>query len=223
MRLRPDLSLAQRRFDTHAQQWNFGLDQIRTEWVLSLDADYEVTPELAEEIAQLDPPAATAGFEVAFQFQIFGRRLRTSVYPPRVALFRPGRARYYDDGHTQRIRVEGGLSRLNGLMIHDDRKPLGRWLISQDKYAALEAKHLLAQSPSDLSKPDRLRKRVFFAPASMFLHLSINKRLALEGWPGWFYVCQRTIAELLLSLRILVEKHRLEETFDDSGASQEHS
>ena len=44
--------LIQRRFDSHAAQWNHGLREsgIRTEWVLAMDADYRVTPELLDEL-----------------------------------------------------------------------------------------------------------------------------------------------------------------------------
>ena len=44
----------------------------------------------------------------------------------------------------------------------------------------------------------------------MFFYLLFGKRLILDGWPGWFYVAQRTVAELLLSMRLLIETHKLE-------------
>ena len=44
----------------------------------------------------------------------------------------------------------------------------------------------------------------------MFFYLLFGRGLILDGWPGWFYVAQRTIAELLLSMRLLIEKHALE-------------
>ncbi|WP_309738664.1 glycosyltransferase, partial [Chamaesiphon sp. OTE_20_metabat_361] len=39
----PKIKIFQRKFDTHAQQWNYGLEQVKSEWVLSLDADYVLT------------------------------------------------------------------------------------------------------------------------------------------------------------------------------------
>ena len=44
----PKIKIFQRKFDTHAQQWNYGLEQVKSEWVLSLDADYVLTNELIE-------------------------------------------------------------------------------------------------------------------------------------------------------------------------------
>ena len=40
----------------------------------------------------------------------------------------------------------------------------------------------------------------------MFLYLLFGRGLILDGWPGWYYVFQRTIAEMLLSLRLLTER-----------------
>src|SRR5213596_4397358 len=50
-----NVQIVQRVFDTHANQWNAGLDRIDTEWALTLDADYVLTAELQEEIKKLEP------------------------------------------------------------------------------------------------------------------------------------------------------------------------
>jgi hypothetical protein len=97
-------------------------------------------------------------------------------------------------------------------IYHDDRKPLSRWLSSQDRYMIIEAQHLLSTPLNQLSAQDQLRRRIFLAPAVMFLYLLFARGLVLDGWRGWFYVCQRTIAEILLSLRLLIGRERLERT-----------
>src|SRR5689334_1363822 len=51
----PRVRVVTRPFDTFAGQCNFGLGQITTEWVLSMDADYVLTPELVAEIQTLMP------------------------------------------------------------------------------------------------------------------------------------------------------------------------
>src|ERR1700682_1764332 len=60
---RPDGGVVHRAFDTHAQQWNFGLDQLPTLWVLALDADYQLSESLVEEIQQLNPGEVISGYE----------------------------------------------------------------------------------------------------------------------------------------------------------------
>jgi glycosyltransferase involved in cell wall biosynthesis len=236
-RVRPDVRIVQREFDTHTEQWNFGLDQVSTEWVLTLDADYELSTELQAEIGKLDPASHVIGYSAEFVYRIFGHPLRASSYPPRVVLFRVKQARYVDDGHTQtlwfysasrELRPPGEfglgklaasptdigsgfrIEKLSGRIYHDDRKPLSHWIQAQDRYAQLEAKHLLAKPLSDLNFQDRLRRRIFFAAPAMFLYLLFARGLILDGWPGWFYVAQRCIAELLLSMRLLIEREALE-------------
>ena len=206
----PNVRVVQRKFDTHTAQWNFGLDQVRTPWVLSLDADYEVSPELRAEIAGLHPDDTVVGYAARFRFRMFGRPLRASVYPPRTVLFRRDRARYRDDGHTQLLAADGPVYPLANVIYHDDRKSLSRWLQSQDRYMLIEAPHLLAAPTAGLSWQDHLRRRAFLAPVLMFLYLMFGRGLVLDGWPGWYYVFQRTLAETLLALRIITEREKLE-------------
>ena len=212
----PNVVVLQRQFDTHATQWNFGVDQISTPWVLALDADYELSPELIDELHQLEPPNDVAGYEAEFEYRIFGRPLRSSVYPAHTVLFRRDCARYRDDGHTQKLEIQGRVVPLIGKIYHDDRKPLSRWLWSQDRYMIIEARHLLGMNREDLNPPDRLRRRIYFAPPLIFLYLLFARGLLFDGWSGWFYVCQRTIAEILLSLRLLIRRERLERTDGES-------
>jgi glycosyltransferase involved in cell wall biosynthesis len=204
----PSVVIVQRDFDTHAAQWNFGLEQIETDWVLSLDADYEVSSELAREMRQVTPPKEVAGYEVEFEYRIQSRPLRASVYPPRIVLFRKRCCSYYDEGHTQRLRVNGVTDKLKGKIYHDDRKPFGRWLEAQKKYSKLEAKHLRAQLFRQLSGPDKLRRMIFLAAPVMFFYTLLAQGLILDGWAGWIYVAQRTIAEALLSKELLLGSDR---------------
>jgi glycosyltransferase involved in cell wall biosynthesis len=210
----PNVRIVERAFDTHPKQWNFGLDQVTTEWVLSLDADYEVSPALAQEISELNPDPRTSAYTVGFQYRIFGRSLRGSVYPPRVVLFRRAGARYVGEGHTQVLKTGGQILKLRSPMYHDDRKPLTRWLEDQSRYSKIEAVHLRSQSREQLSPQDRLRRQIFFAPPIIFCYLLLVRGLVLDGWPGWFYICQRTIAEFLLSIRLLLDREKLGEIED---------
>lgn len=208
--MRPDVTVFQRAFDSFAEQCNFGLTKIETPWVLSIDADYVLSSELIDEIKALEPPAQINGYSAAFRYCVFGRPLRTTIYPPRTILYRRDSARYENEGHGHRVRVEGATTSLAGKIDHDDRKPLSRWLQSQDAYFKIEARHLLATPNEQLNRQDRLRKKIVFAPWVIFLYLLIGQSLIFDGWRGWFYVFQRTIAEMLLSLRLLTERERLE-------------
>jgi glycosyltransferase involved in cell wall biosynthesis len=199
----PNTRVVQRRFDSFADQCNFGLSQITTPWVLSLDADYVLSPELQRELQQLVPPEHIAGYRARFVYCIGDKPLRGTLYPPRVVLYRRDRARYQNEGHGHRVRIEGNTADLRGVIYHDDRKPLSRWLDAQRKYAALEAEYLLRADPQSLSRVDRLRRSTCLAPLLSLVYTLFIKGLILDGPPGWFYCVQRAYAELLLTLHLL--------------------
>lgn len=202
----PQVRIVRRKFDTFANQCNFGLEQIKTEWVLSLDADYVLSDDLSREIAELKPDAIVAGYRAGFTFLIYGRKLRASLYPPRTVLYRKALAKYHDEGHSHRVQIGGNVVSLNATIFHDDRKPLDRWLSAQNKYAMAEAKALNSTAPGNLNLPDRIRRHIIFAPALVLLYTLFVNGVILDGWAGWFYVAQRTIAELIISLRLLQVK-----------------
>lgn len=197
--------LHERPFDAHAKQWNHGLSLCPESrpWVLALDADYQVTPEALDEIKALAPPPDVMGYWVSFRMLVAGRRLSGALYPPVVALFRRGHAAYEQHGHTQRLKPEGRVEKLQAPFDHDDRKSLPRWLSSQLKYGKLEADKLLSTPPNQLRRNDRIRRMAWPAPFLVFFYTLIFKRCILDGWPGWFYVLQRTFVEFLFAIEII--------------------
>jgi glycosyltransferase involved in cell wall biosynthesis len=199
----PNVRFIQRAFDNHTAQWNFGVDHCATPWVLALDADYVLSDELVRELQSLTPAADTAACFTRFKFCVHGHPLRASLYPPRAVLFRRDRCRYEPDGHTQLLKISGPTTELAGRILHDDRKPLARWLWAQSRYADLEVEKLTAAKLGELRVQDRLRKLIFIAPPFVLLYTLFARGVILDGWPGWYYVFQRTVAELILSLKLI--------------------
>jgi glycosyltransferase involved in cell wall biosynthesis len=199
----PQADIVRRPFDTFANQCNFGLTQVQTPWVLSLDADYVLSDELVEELRQLDLSGDVAGYSARFIYMVHGKALRGTLYPARTILYKTAAARYHDEGHGHRVDVRGAVARLNSPIYHDDRKPLSRWLASQRTYAQREADFLLAASPSDLRPQDRLRLMLWPAPFAALLYALFAKGCILDGWRGWHYALQRLLAECMLSLELL--------------------
>jgi glycosyltransferase involved in cell wall biosynthesis len=192
-----------RPFDDHTTQWNFGVDNTGSPWVLAMDADYVLETGFEKELAALSPAAETAAFYAAIRYLIHGKPLRASLYPPRAVLFRKDRCRYERDGHTQLLRINGGHEHLKTRIGHDDRKPLSRWFASQDKYARLEAEKLMSMPSSSLRLQDRIRRTMVLGPVFVFLYTLLARGMVLDGWRGWYYTFQRTTAEIMLSLHLL--------------------
>lgn len=194
----------QRVFDTHANQWNFGLQQtnILTDWVLALDADYVLQDDFIEEMRCFQPDGMVDGYRARFRYCQFGKPLRGSLYPPVTVLYRRELAGYVQDGHTQRIIVKGKIENLKTKIYHDDRKPLSHWLQSQDRYMRIEVKKVYGSSWRELGWANRLRKLVVLAPFIVFIYCLVVKRGGLDGMRGLFYALQRMLAETLLSIRL---------------------
>jgi glycosyltransferase involved in cell wall biosynthesis len=201
----PQVRVVQRKFDNHVAQWNFGLSEtgISTDWVLGLDADFVLSPELVEEISSLDPSAKASGYRARFTYCINGRPLRSGLLRAQTVLYRKSFAKYIQDGHTQRLVLDGEVETLGSRILHDDRKPLSRWFQSQQRYMALEAKKLIASDPVSLSKADRIRRLRVIAPLAVLFYCLIVRGGVLDGWPGFYYALQRMLAELLLSLYLI--------------------
>ncbi|MEL6939485.1 MAG: glycosyltransferase family 2 protein [Cyanobacteria bacterium J06598_1] len=210
----PQVKAFHREFDTHAAQWNYGLAQVSTGWVLSLDADYVLSDELIEELTHLALSTSPSlehseqlkeivGYFVRFRYCVMGKPLKGSILPPRQVLFKRDCACYIDDGHTQLLSVKGVSATLERPIFHDDRKPLSRWIWAQERYMVLEAQKLLHTSNASLSFGDKLRKRKVVAPFVVFLYCLFLRGGIFDGWRGCYYAFQRMFAETLLSLKLI--------------------
>jgi glycosyltransferase involved in cell wall biosynthesis len=185
----PQARICQRAFDSHRNQWSFGLHDtgIKTPWVLAMDADYVLTDEFIAELQALNPESGVNGFRANFIYCLNGKPLRGGIYPSVAVLYRNGSAAYVQDGHTHRVQVVGEVRELRSKILHDDRKPLRRWLSSQVSYADLEAKKLLASTPETLSRRDRVRRWQIIAPGAVLFYCLVIRGGMLDGWAGLFY------------------------------------
>jgi glycosyltransferase involved in cell wall biosynthesis len=195
-------------FRDFASQCNFGIAQITTPWVLSLDADYELSDSLVKELQLLAPAKETVGYRAQFVYRIHGRPLRGSLYPPRIVLYRKDQAIYRNEGHGHRVSVSGTVLPLASPIYHDDRKSLAHWFALQQRYARQEAEHLVSSDRTVLSRTDRLRLAAWPAPLAVVFYTLLIKGCLLDGWAGWFYALQRVLAEILIALEIMNKRLR---------------
>lgn len=205
-RLYPQTDIIQHPFSDFASQCNFGLTHIETPWVLSLDADYELSDALVDEIKRLEADPDLGGFSARFIYRVYGRQLRGTLYPPRIVLYRKDGACYENEGHGHRVKIDGRTQMFGGVIFHDDRKPLARFVASQQRYARDEAKYLSATQPELLSRTDKIRQSGVAAPILVLAYTLIARGCLLDGWAGWHYALQRLIAESLIALEVIDRK-----------------
>lgn len=202
----PNVTLVQRDFDTHANQWNYGLSLANSKWILSLDSDYVLTDNFIEETLRFINTDDKAAYNTSFEFLVFGYILRKNNTTQRPVLFRKADCIYFDDGHTQRLRINGETGTYKSKILHDDRKSLTRWLSNQAGYSQKECNMLLSLDEKHLSFSARIRKNKVLAPFFVFFYSLFVQGLILDGWAGWHYTLQRTMVEMLLSLRLIEEQ-----------------
>jgi glycosyltransferase involved in cell wall biosynthesis len=201
----PQVRLFQRVFDTHANQWNFAINEtgVKTEWVLALDAGYVLTGDFVKELGGMELNSGTEAYKTNFRYCILGETLSGTLYPPVTVLYKREKASYIQDGHTQRVQIDGNIGFFQAVILHDDRRPLSGWLQAQGKYTHLEAVWLSNKKWSELGAADKLRKLIFVAPVVTFFYCLFVKRGLFDGGAGLYYAIQRTVAEALLSLYLL--------------------
>ena len=178
---------------------------IDSKWVLSLDADYILSDDFIKEIKENLTNENKSAYFTKFRFLVFGKELRRDNTTPRPVLFKKADCNYFDDGHTQRLKINGETDFFKTYISHDDRKSLSRWLINQSNYSIKECDKLTNSDPKGLSFTSKLRRNKVLAPVFVFFYCLLFQGLVFNGWRGWHYTLQRTIVEMLLALRLIEE------------------
>jgi glycosyltransferase involved in cell wall biosynthesis len=206
-----------------AEHRNWGLKNIsfKYQWVLQLDADERVTPDLAEHlIAATCRHTEYAAFRVRRRDFFMGRWLRhvqTSAFY--VRLFRPELLRYDRLVNPVSI-VDGEIGDVAGYLDHYPfSKGLEHWLGRHNLYSSLEAKQIIENQGLNLHfslrkalfaknfhERRRHQKELFyrlpFRPAVKFAILYFGKFGFLDGRAGFTYACLQSAYEYFIVLKV---------------------
>ena len=143
-------------------QKNRALALARGRWVLSIDADERVTPELAAAIRRvIDPKGAdmdmdaaaqpaTAGFELSRLSNFCGQWMRHGDWSPDrvLRLFRREAGRFSNDLVHERLIVDGPTARLSGTLLHDSMPTLESALDKMNRYTTGRARDKVSAGQS---------------------------------------------------------------------------
>jgi glycosyltransferase involved in cell wall biosynthesis len=124
-------------------QKNRALAMATKDWVLSLDADERVTPELREEMqAAMADPEGNAAFSMPRRSNYCGRPMRHSGWWPDYVtrLFRRGQASFSDDLVHERLIVGGPVGRLREPLLHEAFGDLEEVLDTMNRYSTAGAR-----------------------------------------------------------------------------------
>jgi glycosyltransferase involved in cell wall biosynthesis len=197
----PNVESRYRKFDDFKRQTDYGLREtgIDTEYVLPLDADMAVPPALLAEIEGRFLGHGYAGGLVGYEYRMFGRPLLGSLLRPQYRIFRPDRVEVIQVGHGHKFAVDGPIYAFHARLLHDDRKPLERWVSSQIGYSRNELERI-ASSPRTSLK-DRLR-RAGVMPLLAGAYAYAKAGGPLRGSAALSYAYERAVFECLLAMRL---------------------
>ena len=176
----PKVRFSTHAFDGHVAQKNRALGLCRNDWVLSLDADERLTPELRGQVRALDP-GDRVGFRVSRATYLMGRAMRHSgMYPDRrYRLFRRSRARWVGADPHDFIVIEGSGGDLRGDLLHHSFADLADHVDTLNRFSSIVA----------MNRAHRGRRfRAALAvvkPFAKFLENYVWKLGFLEGFHGF--------------------------------------
>lgn len=164
----------------HIEQKNLAIEKVTHNWILSIDADERVTPELASEIrGVLKGPKADA-YAVPRRVFYLGRWIDHSWYPDyKVRLFRKEKGRWGGINPHDKVMVNGTLERLKGDLLHYSYKDISHHVNTMNSFTTTSAmEHLKLGRRAGLLD-------LLFRPAGMFIKKYILKQGFRDGLPGF--------------------------------------
>lgn len=133
-------------FRDFADQRNVAISAVTTPWVLFVDADERVSPDLAAEICRtVAGPEAVAGYWIPRRNYILGRWMEHTGWSPdyQLRLFRRDRARYDPERVVhETVLLDGPARRLREPLIHWNYETWRQFFAKQFQYSCLEARRL---------------------------------------------------------------------------------
>ena len=166
----------------HVKQKEFALRAASHDWVLCIDADERVSPELRGEILALRErgfPGA-AGWEFPRRNHYLGRSIEHGLWVPdrKLRLFDRRRGRWGGNDPHDRVLLDGPKGRLKGTLLHDSYRDFAHHLSTIDRYTTIMARGLHERGrrarPWDLVLP----------PLGRFVKGYFIKLGFLDGWRG---------------------------------------
>lgn len=165
-----------------AGQRNWGIAQCQGDWILILDADEQVLPELAEEIRQLlkAKSSLSDGYYIKRRYYFLGKWMhQAGTYPgAALRLFRKGHGRYSDRLVGEYLEVDGAVSTLTHDLLHDTCRSMVHCIQKNSFYSKLAAEELWRKG-----KKSNWFKCIFH-PLWAFFKKYILKKGCLDGMRG---------------------------------------
>lgn len=168
----------------YGKQKAFAVNQAANDWVLCVDADEIVSPQLRGSIEAALQEPAHAAYEMPRCNRFMGRYLRHGEgYPDwNLRLFDRRRARWSDDPVHEHVKTAETVGRLDGDLLHESAETLQSYLEKQNRYTSLQAEALFQRGV----RPSALK--MVLSPMVRFLKFYVLRLGFLDGVPGLVHI-----------------------------------
>lgn len=191
-----------RKFDNYANQKNFTLSKAKGEWILSLDADEEITTGLREEIDSCfrsNDEGRFVAYSIPRRNIIFGKEIKYTRWQKEldrhVWLWKKGKASWDGEVHEELI-VNGEIGKLKHSKLHYQYETITQFLEMMNKYSTLDAKNKKFSSFN-----------FAFQPLYNFLVRYFYRLGFLDGWRGFVLSILMAIYHFELQTKIWINQN----------------
>jgi glycosyltransferase involved in cell wall biosynthesis len=177
----------------YGPQKQFACDQAAHDWVLAIDADERVTPQLREAIERALRTPEFKAYQFPRRNRFLGRYLRHGEgYPDwSLRLFDRRHGRWSDDVVHERVLTLGPVGRLEGDLLHESAESLDDYLAKQNRYSSLAAADLHREGHRASAS------RLVLSPLMRFIKFYLLRRGFLDGLPGFVHIAIGCFASFL--------------------------
>jgi len=165
-------------------QKQFAIEQASHDWVLCIDADEQITPQLAVAIQAVLPAPTFSAYKLPRCNRFMGRYLRHGEgYPDwSLRLFDRRHARWSEDAVHERVITTGEVGTLSGDLLHDSAESLERYLDKQNRYSSLAAEAAIEAGKRSSTS------RLLISPLIRFIKFYLLRGGFLDGLPGLVHI-----------------------------------
>ncbi len=170
---------------------NMAIDACQGEWILQLDADEIVPPEMKDEILEIvkrEPKAGEPnGYWLKRRNYFLGRYLKKGgQYPdPVIRFFRKGKGRLPAKDVHEQVTIEGEVGWLKTDLNHWATPEFSRYMLRERRYSTLTAKEFLENNLP--VNPWTFFKYLFFLPLKTFLMIYFRHKGFIDSWQGFVF------------------------------------
>ena len=186
-----------RKFDDFSSQKNWAVSKASSEWILSLDADEQLSEELADEIKEAIKNKNYLGYLIPRRNFILGAEIKHSRWSPdkHIWLWRKDFGKWVGNVHEE-VMVRGMVGQLKNSKIHYSHKTLSDFLKSNNLYSTLLA-HQMSRNKTDFSFVKMFWEAIFEFNIRFFYKMGF-----LDGWRGFVLAYLMAIYKLTVWIKI---------------------